>query len=122
MHSDSRNALGALFGALSALMMSIIGLLKTADKAVEMLDVATTDAKVRQAVRSKVDRSVYAKRYVRDAAMKEHEADQRIQEYTDRSPQHKAEFQAIYNRLMAAANMAHEDPEISVEPDQLHVA
>lgn len=115
MHADSRNALSALFGALTALLTSMIRMLATVDRGVEMLDTAAVDAQKRQKVRSRVDMKKYAENYAREAAMKQREQEHRLSEYfAKHGEEEKQHFFDLYDELLAEAHQGMADIRPSV--------
>lgn len=111
MYVDSRSALGSVFGALQALMLSLIGLFRAADRGADMLSTAAEAAHKRQKIRTKVDMRDYAKQYAQQAALRRAENNLRIAEYCSRSEDHHREYSQAFEELWQLAKAATEEAE-----------
>lgn len=121
MHADSRGAIGAVFAALQALMLSLIGLFRVADRGVSMLEEATEAAHKRQTIRSRVDMRDYAKQYAQQAALRRSEQNLRIAEYCARSDAHLREYTEAFDELWQLAKTAAEEVERRQSGDLLKI-
>ena len=111
MYVDSRSALGSVFGAVQALMLSLIGLFRAADRGADMLSTAAEAAHKRQKIRTKVDMRDYAKQYAQQAALRRAENNLRIAEYCSRSEDHHREYSQAFEELWQLAKAAAEEAE-----------
>lgn len=99
MHADSRTAVGAIFGMLKTLMMSLVGLLKVADEGTAMLQTAVISAKERQETRTVYDMAVFHKTYEQEAAKRLSESRMALEAYAQRSELHKESFETALQEL-----------------------
>lgn len=113
MYTDSRGALGAVFAALQALMLTLIGLFKAADRGADMLSTAAEVAHKRQKIRAKVDMRDYALSYAQQAALRRADQNIRIAEYCARSEAHNREYSEAFHELWKIASAAAEEAEKS---------
>jgi len=111
MYTDSRGALGAVFAAVQALMLSLIGLFRAADRGADMLSTAAEIAHKRQKIRAKVDMKDYALQYTQQAALRRAEQNLRIAEYCSRSEAHNREYSQAFSELWKIASAAAEEAE-----------
>lgn len=111
MYTDSRGALGSVFGAIQALMLSLIGLFRAADRGADMLSTAAETAHKRQKIRSRVDMRDYALQYAQQAALRRAEQNLRIAEYCARSEAHHREYSQAFEELWKIAKAASEEAE-----------
>lgn len=92
MHTDSRTALGAVFGAIKTLMMWFISLVQVADDGTTMLQKAVADAKERQTARSDYDMVRFHQTLEAEMALQLEESRRKIEEYINRSPEHRESY------------------------------
>jgi len=111
MYTDSRGAHGSVFGAIQALMLSLIGLFRAADRGADMLSTAAEVAHKRQKIRSRVDMRDYALQYAQQAALRRAEQNLRIAEYCSRSEAHNREYSQAFSELWKIASTAAEEAE-----------
>lgn len=100
--TNTRGMVGAIFTAVIGLMNNLIGLFRTMDKGIVMLDVAVQDAVDTQEIRSTIDMETYETQYLKAAARKMEEDERAIEEYRSRSEAHRAGYDAALAHLTAA--------------------
>lgn len=119
MYTNSRGALGAVFAAVQALMLSLIGLFRAADRGADMLSEAAEAAHKRQRIRSRVDMRDYALSYAQQAALRRADQNLRIAEYCARSEHHAREYSEAFNELWQLAKAAAEEAESNNTPQKI---